>query len=171
MRKLCFPRLIRIPLFLLLLGLPALGLAQQTFAVPFTYQIGGSVPKTQGYNVTGDGALSLTLLRDSATWVTATLSSNVTPSVLTIGVAPAGLTAGRYTSTLQVTSGVESLIFNITLDVTAAASSLSLSSASFTFNAVAGGTASASQTLGVTAQTTYSATAQVSSRAAPAATG
>ena len=161
MRKLRFPRLIRFPLILLLLGLPALGLAQQTFAVPFTYQIGGTVPKTAGYNITGDG-LPLSLVRDSATWVTASLSTNVTPSVLTIGVNPAGLVAGRYTSVLQVTSGVESLIFNITLDVTAAANSLTLSSASFTFNAIAGGAAPASQTLGVTAQSSVSATAAVS---------
>ena len=95
--------------------------------------------------------------------MTASLSSTVTPSVLTIGVNPAGLAAGRYTSTLQVTSGNDALTFNITLDITAAAgASLSLSSPSFTFNAIAGWAAPASQTLGVTAQTSVSATAAVS---------
>ena len=166
MRKLCSPWLIRIPLFLLLLGLPALGLAQTTYSVPFTYQIGGEVPQTQGYDInplSGTGSVSLTLVKDSATWVTASLTSTVTPSHLTMGVNPAGLAAGRYTSTLQVTSDSGSLTFNITLDVTSAANaSLSLSSASFTFNAIAGAAAPASQTLGVTAQTSVSATAAVS---------
>src|SRR5438876_11672951 len=94
-----------IPLFLyVLLGLPMLGFGQDTFAVPFTYQIGGSVPSAKSYDVFSPTPVALTLVKDSATWVSASLSSNNTPSVLTISVTPTSLLAGTYTSTLKVDS-------------------------------------------------------------------
>src|ERR1035441_4549864 len=159
-----FPQVVAlIPLFLLLLGLPALGFSQTSFDVPFTYQIGGSVPAPAQYDVFSTTPLALTLITDGASWVSASLSSNTTPAVLTISVIPAGLQVGKHTSTIQITSSTGSLIFNVTLDVTAAAAGgLTLSPSAFTFNAVAGGAAPASQTLTVTAQTNTSATAQVS---------
>ena len=159
-----FPQVVAvIPLFLLLLGLPALGFSQTSFDVPFTYQIGGSVPAPAQYDVFSTTPLALTLITDGASWVSASLSSNTTPAVLTISVIPAGLQVGKHTSTIQITSSTGSLIFNVTLDVMAAAAGgLTLSPSAFTFNAVAGGAAPASQTLTVTAQTNTSATAQVS---------
>ena len=163
-RELRFPQVVAIiPLFLLLLGLPAPGFSQTTFAVPFTYQIGGSVPAPVQYNVFSPTPLAVTLTTDGASWVSASLNSNTTPAVLTISVIPSGLQVGKYTSTIQVNSSQGSLTFGVTLDVTAAAAAvLTLSPSAFTFNAVAGGAAPASQTLTVTAQTNTSATAQVS---------
>ena len=150
-----------ISLFLLLLGLPALGFGQP-YSVPFTYQIGGSVPAAVQYGISGP-SVTLTLVRDSATWVSASLSSNTTPSTLTISVSPTSLQAGTYNSTIQVTSSLGSLVFNVTLTVTAAAApTLTLSSTAFTFTGVAGGVAPASQSLTVTAQSSTSATAQAS---------
>jgi trimeric autotransporter adhesin len=149
-------------LLLLLLGLPALGFSQTQFQVPFTYQIGGPIPASVQYDVFSANPLALTLTLDGATWVSASLSSNTTPSVLTISVNPTGLAVGEYTSTIQVNSSQGSLVFGVTLDVTAAAGVLTLSSSGFTFNVVAGGAAPASQTLTVTAPSSTSATAQAS---------
>jgi hypothetical protein len=61
-RELRFPQLgALIPLFLLLLGLPALGFGQTTFDVPFTYQIGGSVPAPQKFDVFSNNGSPLAL--------------------------------------------------------------------------------------------------------------
>ncbi len=152
-------------LALFLLGLPALGFGQSTNDVQFSYQIGSGasgVPCPAHYSINSQSPVTLTLSTDSATWVSASLSSNtasatVSPT-LTITVSPTGLQAGTYHSTIQINSGA--LIFNVTLTV--ATAPLNLSSACFAFNAVAGGIAPASQTLTVTAQTSTSASVQVS---------
>lgn len=164
MREMSYRQLFAgLSLALLLLGFPALGFGQTTFTVPFSYQIGGPVPTSVQYNVGQQTpGIALTLTTDSATWVSASLDTNITPSVLTISVSPTSLQAGTYNSTIQITSSQGSLVFNVTLTVTGAAGTLTLSPTAFTFTAVAGGVTPASQTLTVTAQTNISANAQAS---------
>lgn len=155
-----------IQLFLLLLVLPGIGLAQNS--VPFTYQIGGATPASQGYYITDNSttALALTLSTGGAAWDSASLNTttttSATPAILTISVNPAGLAAGTYYDTVTVSSSQGSLIFDVSLQVTGVAGPLTLSSSAFTFNAVAAGTAPASQTLTVTAQSSTSGTAAAS---------
>ena len=162
---LSFSRLIAITplLAFLLVELPRPALGQTSFNVPFTYQIGGAQPVPVLYDVFSATPISVSLATDGASWVTPSLSSNITPAVLTIGINTAGLDPGHYTSTIQVVSSQGPLTFYVTLDVTAAAGGdLTLSPSSFTFTAVAGGSAPASQTLTVTASASVSATAAVS---------
>ncbi len=155
-------KLLYVPLLLLWFSVQALS----QNLVGFTYQIGDPQPTPVLYDIKvppGVPQVALTLTTDGASWVLATLSVNSTPSVLTISVNPAGLAVGHYTSAATVSSTAGSQFFSITLDVTAAASAtLTLSSPAFTFNAVAGGTAPATQQLGVTASSSTSATATVS---------
>ena len=153
-----------VPVVLLLLRFPATGLGQTAEDIPFTYQIGGSVPAAIQRDLYSQPSVTVTLVPDGASWVSATLSKPSTPCVLTISVVPSNLQAGRYTSTLRVDSSQGYLLYNITLDVTGGSGTggLTLSSSSFTFNASAGGATPASQTLTVTAQSSVSATAQAS---------
>lgn len=159
---------------LLFLGLPALGFGQNTFSVPFSYQIGGSVPGPQSFTITSPSSVTISLVTDSATWVSASLSSNTTspdaPASLNISVSPTNLQAATYNSTIQVTSSIGSVVFNVTLTVTAATTNLTLSSSSFTFSAVAGGVAPNSQTLTVTAQSSTSVTPQTSEQSCTTST-
>ena len=172
--------------FLVLLGLPVLGLSQtasfsgahdriavvhrldlgngELMPVPFTYTIGGSVPAPVTYNLTSDQPADLELTTDGSTWVTASISANITPAVLTISVNPTGLSAGAYQSLVEVNSDRGALIYGLTLTVTAGtpAGALTLSSSNLTFTGVAGGVAPNSQQLTVTATGNTSASAQTS---------
>ncbi len=158
------PAILRVVPFVLLLvfgGLQTVGHAQTTFSVPFTYQIGGATPAPAVYNLFSNTPTTLTLVPDNATWVTSTLSGTTTPTNLTITIHPTGLPVGQYTSTLLVQSDQGTLTYNITLNVTSGGA-LTLSSSSFTFSAIASGTAPSSQTFTVTAQSSVSATVQTS---------
>src|SRR5664279_3868949 len=106
-----------VPLYLLVLALPELGLAQ--YSVPFEYQIGGTLPVPVEYDVTSNIStpIGLTLHTDGASWLSASLSSNTTPAILTLSVTPTGLAAGTYTSTVTVSSGTDSLTWNVSLTV------------------------------------------------------
>lgn len=172
--------------FLVLLGLPVLGLSQtasfsgahdriavvhrldlgngELMPVPFTYTIGGSMPAPVTYNLTSDQPADLELTTDGSTWVTASISANITPAVLTISVNPTGLSAGAYQSLVEVNSDRGALIYGLTLTVTAGtpAGALTLSSSNLTFTGVAGGVAPNSQQLTVTATGNTSASAQTS---------
>src|SRR5678815_402030 len=95
---------------LLLLALPAAGLGQTAEDISFTYQTGGSVPAAVQRDLYSQPSVTLTLVPDGASWVSASLSNPSTPSVLTISVTPGNLQAGRYTSTLRVNSSQGYLI-------------------------------------------------------------
>jgi uncharacterized protein (TIGR03437 family) len=154
-------KLLYVPL--LLLWFSAQSYSQNV--VKFPYQLGDPLPTPSLWDIKvppGVLQVALTLTTDGASWMSATLSVNTTPSVLTLSVNPAGLAVGKYTSSATVSSSAGSQFFSIILDVTAASSpTLTLSSSAFTFNAVAGGTAPATQSLGVTATSSTSATAQM----------
>ena len=128
----------------------------------FTYQIGGTVPTPEQWQVTTSaGSFAITVDWGLESWITATLNSNVTtsstPAILTIGLNAsglAGLAAGTYNDTVKVNSNEGYEYWTITLDVIAASTpgSLTLSSSSPSFSAVAGGSAPATQTFSVSAQ-------------------
>src|ERR1017187_1123041 len=88
--------------------------------VYFAYQIGGSVPAPQEYSITTQFApLNLSVSTPSQSWLMASLSSTVTPSVLTISVNPLGLPVGTYAGTVNVAaSGSNTITFAVTLTVT-----------------------------------------------------
>jgi len=172
--------LIRVCLLLLVLSASAFCQYQcPTCLATFTYQIGGTVPTSEQWQVTTSaGSLAITVDSGGASWITASLNSNVTtssvPAILTIGLNSAGLAnlpVGTYNDTVTVSTVSEgSEIWTITLDVIAASApgSLTLSATSLSFTAVAGGSTPANQTLTVTAQSSTSATAAVSEQSCTA---
>jgi hypothetical protein len=94
--------------------------ANQT-PVAFTYQIGGAVPSSILESVTTPYApLNLTLSTNGGSWLLASLSSTVTPAILTISVNPTGLVVGTYTGNVAVAAtGSNTITFIVTLTVTA----------------------------------------------------
>src|ERR1017187_8978363 len=61
--------------------------------VSFVYQIGGTVPSAQQYSITTQFApLNLSVSTTGEPWLLTSLSSTVTPSILTIAINPEGVT-------------------------------------------------------------------------------
>lgn len=106
----------------------------------FTYAIGGNLPAAQQWSITTQFAPNtLKLSTSGQPWISASLSSTITPATLTISVNPANLTAGTYTGTVDVTS-TNILRFAVSLTVTPVTASL-------TFTAAQNGTSPAPQSL------------------------
>jgi hypothetical protein len=106
----------------------------------FTYAVGGSVPPAQQWSITTQFAPNkLTVSTSGQPWISASLSSTVTPATLTISVNPANLSVGTYTGTVDVTS-TNILRFAVSLTV-------SPITASLTFNAVQNGSSPAPQSV------------------------
>jgi trimeric autotransporter adhesin len=90
----------------------------------FAYQIGGTVPASQGVNVSGNPGLQVTATAGGGAWLSVNPMSTTTPASLTVSVSPAGLSVGLYTGTVTVNSpGVTNSpqIVSVALTVTEAA--------------------------------------------------
>jgi len=74
----------------------------------FNFQIGGAAPATQSVSVgSSGGPLNYTVTYSTVTggsWLSATPTSNITSSTVTVSVDTTGLTAGTYTGTITITS-------------------------------------------------------------------
>jgi uncharacterized protein (TIGR03437 family) len=93
----------------------------------FSYQAGGTAPAGQILTVTNAGATANFAMATGGAasgWLTVNPSSGVTPSTVTVSANPAGLAAGTYSGTINVTprsfSGVAQTI-PVTLTVSGAA--------------------------------------------------
>ncbi len=149
-----------VPLYLIVLALPELGLAQ--YSVPFEYQIGGTLPSPVKYSVFSSAPVGLTLLTDGATWLSASLSSNTTPAYLTLSVNPTGLAVGTYTSIVTVSSGIDSLTWTVSLTVTGGTPTISVSSSLLSYTYQSGGNLPQALTVTVTASSAVAFTASAS---------
>jgi hypothetical protein len=98
------------------------GMAEAQTSVTFAYQIGSTVPSPILESITTQFApLNLTVSTSGQSWLLASLSGTVTPAVLTVSVAPTGLTVGTYSGVVTVAAtGSNAITFNVTLTVTAA---------------------------------------------------
>ena len=125
-------------------------------SLSFTYTIGGTAPLPQGLNITGGSGLAYTAAPASgASWLSvATGSSGTLPILLSIGANTTGLTAGKYTSSIIVTAAGapnSPLSVPVTLTVSGATSTITVSPLSLSFTAPSIGAAPASQTANVSA--------------------
>ena len=122
-------------------------------SLSFAGTAGGANPaaKTLSVTNTGGGSLSFTAT-DDASWVTVTPGSGSAPRDLSVSVDTTGLSAGTHTATVTVESaGVsgspKQIPITLTLDPPIPV--LSVSPASLSFSAVAGGASPASKNLTV----------------------
>jgi hypothetical protein len=152
-------------------ALPALTVTPASLT--FSAQAGGNAPAAQSLSVTSNGAqvgLSATASTSSGdNWLSVAPASSTTPSTLNVSVNPAGLAAGTYSGTVTITGAASNSPRTVAVTFTvagAALPALTVSQASLTFMAQAGGSAPAAQSLSVTssgAQVSLSATASTSS--------
>uniref|UniRef100_Q01TN4 BACON domain-containing protein n=1 Tax=Solibacter usitatus (strain Ellin6076) TaxID=234267 RepID=Q01TN4_SOLUE len=150
MRQLATSKRILLPL--LILATCGLSFADYGDTVYFTYQIGSTIPSPQYSTITSTTTRqipNLAIRTSGQWWIQASLSSTTTPSTLTMGVNPTGLSAGGYSGSVEVWSPNmgNTLVYYINLTVTNPPPPLTASPSSMTFNAVQGATLPPSQTL------------------------
>jgi uncharacterized protein (TIGR03437 family) len=122
-------------------------------SLQFSYTSGGAAPAAQSLQITngGSGTLAWTATT-SATWLSVSPGSGTAPSTLSVSVSPAGLSAGTYTGSVQISASGASntpLSVAVTLTVTAPAS-LTVAPTALSFNYSVGGSAPAAQTVSIT---------------------
>ena len=104
---------------------PVIAIAPST--LQFAYSIGGAVPAGQSVQVTktGGGEFNWSA-SSSAAWLSATPTSDMAPSTVTVSVAPGGLTAGTYSGIITISAaGIAPQPVNVTLTVSAPVVSVS----------------------------------------------
>ncbi len=124
-------------------------------ALTFTYQIGGTTPAAQTFMVTAAGNAALAFTATSpGTWVTLNPTTGTTPATVLVSVNPAGLGAGTYTGTINVTAGGAGNTAPVTVTLTVTGPpALTVTPSTLTFSAPTGGPAPPAQTLTVTSNT------------------
>ena len=100
------------------------------------------------------------------TWLSVSPSGNlVTPKTLTVSANPSGLSAGSYNGTISLKGDGSTVVVPVTLVVSAAASTLTVSPTSLSFSATAGSTSPGTQNLSLSASPNTAFTASVSDAA------
>ncbi len=125
-------------------------------SLTFSYTVGGTVP-TQPDQITNSGAGTLAwTATTSASWLSVSPASGTAPSTLTVSISPAGLSAGTYNGSVQISSAGASntpLSVPVTLTVTQPPPqppSLAIAPQTQTFNYTEGGSVPAAQTVTIT---------------------
>jgi hypothetical protein len=143
-------------------GAPPPTLSVTPGSLSFAYQIGGTSPAAQTLGISG-AATTYTAVASGGTWLSVTPASGGTSGSASVAVNTAGLAAGSYSGSVTVTAAGSTgspMTVPVTLNVTPAAPTLTVSPASLSFAYQIGGTAPAAQTLGISgAATTYTAVA------------
>ena len=141
------------------------GLTVSPTQLLFNGVVNGSAPATQPLSVTANRPTSFSASASeqngSTNWLRLSPSGSLkTNQSLSVGVDPTGLTAGTYSGTITITSGGVTDQVPVTFVIS---STLQVTPTQLTFNAVAGGTAPAAQSVSVTAnvQTSFTANAIV----------
>ena len=137
--------------------------AQATLAVApgtlqFAYMTGDAAPAAQSIQITnsGTGTLSWSATASTAsgpTWLSVSPASGTAPSTLSVSISPAGLSAGTYTGSIQITSGGASnspVSIGVTLTVTSAPPSLAIAPQALTFQYAYGGAIPVAQDVAIT---------------------
>jgi adhesin/invasin len=123
-------------------------------SLSLTYELGQSLPVPQKISVSPQGGpVPLTAYPyGGATWLSVTPANTMAPTLLTVVVNPAGLTAGSYTSTIRIDAGPAYLLVSIPVTLTVReAPRLILTPAKMSFSYVIGGNLPAAQDLWVSA--------------------
>ena len=126
-------------------------LAVSPASLSFAYQVGGSVPAAQSLAISG-AATTYTVTAAGGTWLSVTPASGGTSGSAAVSVNTASLAAGTYNGTVTITAAGSTgspKAVPVTLTVTAAPTSLTLTPASLAFAFQLGGTAPAAQTLNI----------------------
>jgi BACON domain-containing protein len=129
----------------------------------FTYQIGSSTPASQTVAIASSGSAVNFTTATSATWLSATPASGITPGNVAVSINPSGLAAGSYTGNVTINSAGASnspKSIAVSLTVTSApVTTLTVSPANLSFAYQTGGAVPASQPINVTSTSALAYTA------------
>jgi uncharacterized protein (TIGR03437 family) len=128
-------------------------------SLSFFAQMGGSAV-TQTLNISSSGAQTNFFTFSNAAWLKANPQTGSTPSAITVSADPTGLNAGIYNGMLTVYGGSGP---SVQVQVTFTVSALGISPQSFAFAYQSGGTLPAQQTITLTGQATFTASASTTS--------
>lgn len=119
----------------------------------FSYTVGGMAPATQTITVTNSGGGTLTWSAISgASWLTVSPATGTGSGTLTLGINAAGLSAQTYSGAVTFTAAAainSPQTISVSLTVSAAPPSISLSASKASFAYTLGGSAPASQTVNI----------------------
>ena len=137
-----------------IMAAPAATIAAAPTSLQFAHAVGGTTPAAQSIQVTNSGAGTLNWSATaSATWLSVAPVLGTAPSTLSVLVSPAGLSAGTYTGSVQISAAGASnspVSVTVTLTVVPAAAVLLVSPQAFTFSYMVGGALPASQKASIT---------------------
>lgn len=112
-------------------------------ALIFNYEVSGSTPPNQTDTITATGAnFGIAASTNSGgNWLSVTPSSGISSATLTVSVNPAGLKAGSYTGSINVTSNqtANNLTISVTLTVTQVTVAYAVGPSSLSFAYQVGG--------------------------------
>jgi uncharacterized protein (TIGR03437 family) len=133
-------------------------------SLQFAYTTGATAPSALSIQITNSGsgmlawaatasAASSNTSSSSTSWLSVSPASGTAPSTVSVSASTAGLSAGVYTGSIQISSSGASntpLSVPVTLTITQALPSLEVAPQALTFNYSVGGAAPAAQTVSIT---------------------
>jgi uncharacterized protein (TIGR03437 family) len=133
---------------------PQATLAVAPASLQFAYTVGDPAPTAQSIQIanSGTGTLSWSATA-SAGWMSVSPASGTAPSTLSLSIAPAGLSAGDYTGSIQIVSAGAAntpVSMGITLTVTEAPAALAVAPQALAFQYTYGGAVPPAQNLAIT---------------------
>jgi uncharacterized protein (TIGR03437 family) len=134
-------------------------------SINLTYSGGTSNPSTGLYLYASDSSSQAFTATPSASWITLNSTSGSTPASLTVTIHPSTLPNGLNSGNISVSGNFGTITIPVVVYVTGSSNSsgvLTLSQSSLSFNAVYGGSAPASQSITVSANSATSFSTSVS---------
>ncbi len=133
---------------------PQATLAVAPASLQFAYSVGDPAPTAQSIQIanSGTGTLSWSATASDG-WMSVSPASGTAPSTLSVSIAPAGLSAGDYTGSIQIVSAGAAntpVSIGITLTVTEAPAALAVAPQALAFQYTYGGAAPPAQNLEIT---------------------
>lgn len=134
---------------------PASTIAVAPASLQFAYTTTGAVPAPQSVHLsnTGGGTLAWSAVTD-ASWLAVTPSSGTAPSTLSVSVSPAGLSAGTYLASIEISAAGATnspVAVAVTLTVTATGpASLAVAPQKLMYSYTVGGAVPAAQNVAIT---------------------
>ena len=125
------------------------GLTANPSSLTFSQAPGGTPPPAQTTKVSLGSSNATITATSNTSWLLVTPQSGSAPLTLSVSANGASLAAGTYQGSIAIASGSASTTIPVTLNVTASATSITVSPNSLTFNSQTGVTAPAAQTVTV----------------------
>ena len=122
-------------------------------SLQFAYTVGGTAPASQSIQITSSGGTLTWSAITNVPWLSVAPASGTAPSTVSVLVSPAGVGAGIYMGSVQISAAGASnspVLINVTLTVTPAQASLAVSPQALTFSYTVGGTVPAAQGVPIT---------------------